>query len=313
MPRGWFALLGCLAAGGCAGGQGSTTCNMVHVTDLKVTQRERAFYTTMTINGQNAEMLFDTGGEDNLLLESSARRLGLHVNSFGDLVLHGIGGTRHTGEARSPEVRLGEMHGENLTFATVTDDMYHGDEDGVLGMNFLYRYDMDLDFWGGRIGLYKALDGCGTPSVVMTQPLYAVPLTAPPGDPGLGVGALRPVVYVSINGTRLRALIDTGAEHSLIFRDTAQRAGLGTAEVIERSSGVGVGPRVVAEELRLSAPVVIGDLTIKNMPIVVADQRHDVGVDLLLGYDFVTKVHVWISRSSGALVMQYPPLATPAS
>jgi predicted aspartyl protease len=55
---------------------------MALVTDLKVTERERSSYTTITVNGQNAEMLFDTGGEDNLLLQSSARRLGLPVRSL---------------------------------------------------------------------------------------------------------------------------------------------------------------------------------------------------------------------------------------
>ncbi len=47
-------------------------------------------------------------------------------------------------------MRLGDTRGENLTFATVTDNVYHRDDDGVLGMNFLQGFDMDLDFRGGR-------------------------------------------------------------------------------------------------------------------------------------------------------------------
>ncbi len=61
------------------------------MTDLKVTQDVPAFFTTVTINGRNAEMLFDTGGEKNSLLESSTRRLGLHVDSFAGRVINGLG------------------------------------------------------------------------------------------------------------------------------------------------------------------------------------------------------------------------------
>jgi hypothetical protein len=67
----------------------------------------------------------------------------------------------------------------------------------------------------------------------------------------------------------------------------------------------------VQSDLRISPPVVIGDLTISNMPILVLDQRHANDADMLLGYDFVTRVHVWISRSSDSVIMQYPPAATP--
>jgi hypothetical protein len=81
--------------------------------------------------------------------------------------------------------------------------------------------------------------------------------------------------------------------------------------VLERSMAHGVGPRLVKAETRISAPVVIGDLTLSNMPVDVVDQRHMRNVDMVLGIDFLTRVHVWVSRSSDAVVMQYPPQATP--
>jgi hypothetical protein len=73
----------------------------------------------------------------------------------------------------------------------------------------------------------------------------------------------------------------------------------------------GIGAQPVAADVRIGAPLVIGDLTIMNMPIIVADQRRLPDTDILLGFDFVTRVHLWISHSSNTLIMQYPPVATP--
>jgi predicted aspartyl protease len=108
-------------------------------------------------------------------------------------------------------------------------------------------------------------------------------------------------------------VIDTGAPHTVIFRDTARLANLLEGDVLQAGTITGVGTRNVHADLRLSAPVVIGDLTVMNMPVVVADQRHPSGVDMLLGYDFVTRTHLWIARAAKMLIMQYPPRATPAA
>jgi clan AA aspartic protease (TIGR02281 family) len=304
-----WALPACLAVCGCQGGGASAGCQLVHVTDLDLVQQGYGFYTGIAINGRNVVLLFDTGGTENLLAESAARRIGMSVRTSGDAGVSGVGGSSETGEVHADNVRIGAAHGEDLTFATVPDRVYHGDADGILGMNFLYSFDMDLDFWGGRIGLYKAFGGCDTPHVVMTQPLYGVALAQSQHD--YGVVDLGPAVYVSVNGKKLRATIDTGAAHTTIFRDSARRAGLDTADLLARTTMHGVGPRAVQAELRLSAPVAIGDLTVNNMPVFIANQRHPEDVDMLLGYDFVTRVHVWISRSSGTVVMQFPPRATP--
>jgi predicted aspartyl protease len=305
-------LAGCALLGGCQSGADAPHCGMGFVADLKLTQRERAFYTVISINGQNADMLLDTGATENLLTDAAAVRLGLARTYAGNGELIGVGGARDIGAVRSREVRLGDARGQDMTFATIADSARASEADGVLGMNFLYDYDMDLDFWGGNLGLYKAAQDCATPITTMTGQLYSVKLAALSIAPDENVLSLSAVVNVTINGRVLRAAIDTGAEHTTIFRDSARRAGLADADVLGHEHLRGIGERSVAADVRLSAPVVIGDLTIQNMPIVVADQRRFSGIDMLLGYDFVTRVHLWISHSSHTLIMQYPPMATPA-
>jgi clan AA aspartic protease (TIGR02281 family) len=176
----------------------------------------------------------------------------------------------------------------------------------VLGMSFLHDYDLDIDFWGGRLGLYKAIGGCDTPRAALQQPLYSVDLAD-------ASHSASPEVNVSVNGRLLRAVIDTGANQTSIFRDSARRVGLITGDVQRTTDFHGVGPRVVRAEERISAPLVIGDLTVNNLKVAILDQRHPGQEDMLLGYDFVTRVHLWISHSSNTVIMQYPPQASPTA
>jgi predicted aspartyl protease len=302
--RPWRALFVCLALAGCGGGAATQTCQMVHVTDLKLVRHGRDFFTTIAINGQDTLVEFDTGGSDNLITESAAHSRGMAVNVSGWDYVEGVGGSQMSGIARSRDVRLGDAHGERLEFTTVPDRTLKLAGDGVLGMSFLHDFDLDLDFWGGRVGLYKAISGCDAPRAVLQPPLYSVDLAYAPDSAS-------PEVNVSINGRLLRAVIDTGANQTSIFRDSARRAGLVSGDVQGTTEFHGVGPRAVKAEERISAPLVIGDLTVSHLPVAILDQRHSGQEDMLLGYDFVTRVHLWISHSSGTVIMQYPPQASP--
>jgi predicted aspartyl protease len=299
----------------CQSGPAETSCKLIHVTDLPITFSGREIFTVIDINGQSLPAMFDTGSSDNVIAESLARRLGMDVQISASDYVSGIGGETKVGTARSHDVQLGQAHGEALKFTTIADTDNHSDATAVLGMNFLHYFDIDLNLWGGRLGLYKTLGPCDAPYTALQKPLYAVDLTPPP-DPNATfdtsdlIADISPAVTVLVNGTKLRAIVDTGASQTTIFRDSARRAGLMSGEKITNGELVGAGPRKVAADLRMSAPLAIGQLTLVNAPVLIADQRHLPGIDMLLGYDFVTRVHLWISHSSQTLIMQYPPSAT---
>jgi clan AA aspartic protease (TIGR02281 family) len=310
--------LACASVAACQSGGEPGHCDLVHVTDVPVTVKHRKFFASIKINGQDVPVIFDTGATDNLITESTARRLGMSVHVSGYDYIEGIGGTTQAGEATSQNVRIGDAHGEKLKFTTVPDGMNFDEANGLLGMNFLNDFDLDLDFWEQKIGLYRAIGTCDAPYTAMAQPLYAVDLTTPQAeqDPLRESGQLidiGPAVTITINGVALRAEVDTGSFQTVIFRDSARRAGLLDGETIASSKFSGIGPHEVRGDVRMSAPIVIGDLTLLNVPVVVADQRHWQGVDVLLGYDFVTMIHLWISKSSKTLIMQYPPRPTPSA
>jgi hypothetical protein len=300
--RARYALVASLALAGCAG---SHTCELVHVTDLKLIRRAHTFYTKMTIDGQDERVLLNTGGVATLISETAAHRVGMNVHSAWGYIV-GLGGPVNVGVLPPHEVRLGEAPGETLPIGTVADTVLPDGADGILGMSLLRDYDMDLNFWGNRVGLYKPLSGCTAPRAALTGPLYSVDLVNPPGDP-------RPIIRVSINGTDLRALISTDTPQSLIFRDSARLAGVSGGALLDSRKLSVLGPRPVKGDARISGPLQVGDLTVSNMKLVVVDERHAGFVNMTLGYDFITTVHLWISHSSRSVIMQFPPQASPAA
>jgi predicted aspartyl protease len=117
-----------------------------------------------------------------------------------------------------------------------------------------------------------------------------------------------------VSKVKLNAVIDTGAMSSLLFRPAAERIGL-PVDAILAAAGRQVGGLALQPARgaygTLRVPVNIGALRITNLPVAIADQRVATGVDMLLGYDFVSRVHVWISHSSHTVMLQYPARPTP--
>jgi hypothetical protein len=57
--------------------------------------------------------------------------------------------------------------------------------------------------------------------------------------------------------------------------------------------------------------ITIGDVTLNHLPVAIMDTRSDDDTDMLLGLDFLSRVHVWLSFSSHTVVMQYPARPSP--
>jgi predicted aspartyl protease len=172
-------------------------------------------------------------------------------------------------------------------------------------MNIMARYDDDLDLAHGHLRLMQTQGDCHVPA----SPLGSASFTVKLHDDKLQ----SPIVTVSINGVVLRAGIDTGSKTSIIFNSAAERIGLPAAQLLASQKDViqGVGPQPVrAAATRLQLPIDVGDLSIAGLPIEIADQPRVGGADMLLGYEFVTLVHLWLSHSSNTVIMQYPAQPT---
>jgi len=284
------------------------------------------FAISTTINGHASDLLLDTGFFTTTISAAAAGRLGLRPIRYPGQVA-GIGGYQDLYTARVASMKIGRMNADGATLGVSNLGALEGNAafDGVFGMNMMSHYDIDLDIVGRQVVLFQAEGNCGKPAVTLAPDLYAVKLEAVRSDQEADV-------TVTVDGHRLRAELDTGAASTAIFRKAASRLGIDLSglEAAGAQHGRGIGGFGVAAMNHVFKAVDIGDLRIENMPVTILGQRdsgidrHHVGsllegddeeepgaADMLLGADFMRKVHLWISHSSHTLVMQYPPKPSP--
>ncbi len=271
------------------------------------------------INGKRANLIADTGASTTNLAISSAPRFGVSLN-LRNRENQGIGGGEqaYSGFARTLRISQLILHGQFVGGTAVSADPQI---DGVLGMDVLTSYDIDLDFIGQHILLFDPAGDCSVPTVALARPLYSAHLVYIRGD------ALAEV-DVFIGGTRVRALIDSGSPGSVLFRRAASRLNLDLARFNgpDHHESRGIGPNRVKSFTQTFPSITIGDFALRGLPVEILDQR-DFGFNrihtgsllvddddgqiggeqMILGADFLDRVHVWISHSSHRLIMQYPP------
>jgi predicted aspartyl protease len=262
------------------------------------------------INRKLIPLILDTGGAVNLLALPSAQQLmlkpvaGEHHAASG---LLGVGGIRPVDVVRAETLSLGSVYAFDVPFAVPAANRF-GAMDRVpdtLGMSFLTGFDVDVDMIGRRLVFFRSYGNCPSPHVFLSEPFYTVPEIPDPTDN-------RPLVTAEIHGQRFRALLDTGSPQSLLFRHAAENLGLSLAMHTPDARGAitGVGLRPVDVVRHLSEPIEVGDITISELRFDVSDEE-DPRLDMILGMDFMSQVHFWISNSFHQIIMQVPPVASP--
>jgi predicted aspartyl protease len=265
----------------------------------------------VTINAHLVPMLFDTGGAVSILPSQLVTPLGLQPLAKPPQTtpqLAGLGGTRTAQVKIAGAVTIGQLYAANIPFLVPDDTALRLTSrfPPTVGMNFLNGFDMDLDFAENRLVLFKPVGACIVPHVLLTPPLYYAVRV-------LDRMENRPVVLATIQGQTFRTLLDTGAPQSLLFQDAATRLGLSpeTLAADPHQLLTGIGPAQVRTARHRTDSIIIGGLKIGGLPLNVSPET-DPRVDLVLGMDILSRVHLWISNSSHEVILQYPPQRSPS-
>ncbi len=303
-----FAFLLPVLAARCATDSTPGQCKLAHLTDLPLL-RSNILLTPATLNDHPTTMMLDTGGAVTLITKRAADRLGLPLQSTGGF-LQGVGGEQALYAFQADSFRIGELHGAQLTLG-VSDigiGPHDSEIDGIFGADFLSDYDVDFDLPESKLRLFKVVAGCNTPNAHLDGPLYLAPFATPTLS-----NDHRPHVRVVIDGVPLDAVVDSGAQRTAIYRNAANRLGLHLENLAAgpHYHAIGIGPEARDEVRLIMAPMQIGEVTLTHVPVAVIDQRSDDNVDMLLGLDFLARVHVWLSFHSHTMLMQYPPKPSP--
>ena len=283
-------------------------CVVDNKTTVALTVVGGAITVPVMVNGVTATFIVDTGAQRSLVTEAAVQRLGLARDAWVGTTMSGVGGieSRPNADPRSltlggiPLVRRTLAHDTSLTVGVIPRTQVGTLLiDGLLGRDFLSLFDLDLDVPGLRLTLYQVHD-CAGRFLPWQGGYAAVPVTV------LAENAL--IVPVTVDGTLLRALLDSGASASLIGAPGVFRLGLQHANFADDPADQvsGLGPRAVTMREHRFRSLRVGGQSIDSPVIWVAPIRLTPIVDMLLGADWLAGRRIWISFSTRQLFVTVP-------
>lgn len=263
---------------------------------LKLLDEPSGLYVPAKVDGRVLKLLLDTGSTRTLLTSGTAGLLGLRIEHMLDdtdvldgFAVNGVGGRRHIDRGWPHRIELGQAP----IIATPVSIVWSGDAswdpagDGILGMDLLARYDLDLDLASQRLSLFAPGTMCVPPAS------HARPL------PALAEVDDGPWVTVTVGGVLFQTLIDTGAQHSFIKASEAARLGK-SARPGRKFQVVGVGSAREPAVLQRFDRLVVGDTLIPKIELAVL--RNLRGPSVILGDDILRQLHIWITARGGLYV-----------
>jgi len=272
-------------------------CTLLPAADVPLHTARNFLLVPIRLDGHFAQALVDTGAETSTLTPLAARRLGLPFASPHGTVMLGIGGAYHSQSVRVRELALGDVVRRDKLFGLTPMPAFPGERTsvvGLLGVDVLAQYDVDLDPGAGRMTLYATRD-CRT-----IEPW--------PGGVSLPMVRTRSglmFVDAMVNGMTVRALIDTGARTTLISNPLATRLGV-TPSMLAGDPvriGVGVGRGDLSVRQHRFASLGLPGAMDRDVIANVGDLRLP-GIAMLLGADYLSRHRLWISYATNRLYLR---------
>ena len=226
-----------LAALACGCTQAGPTCEVELAGVLATVDALDFLAVPVGLGGGAATMLVDTGAQGSLIVPAEAARLGLPVDPRRRTALRGVGGSQvEVPNVVVPAIRLGDrtIGPVSLPVRALPGGLATRDPPvaGLLGLDVLGAFDLDIDRRGGHLGLYLRHDCSGVrPPWTFPYDRLALRRTA--------AGFL--VVPVRVDGVTLEAMIDTGARYSVLSRAAAAKLGLGEAALAKDAAAARLG------------------------------------------------------------------------
>ena len=258
--------------------------------------------TVVKINGSDTRFALDTGAFFNTMSKASATSLGLKLKNlpFG-FRLSGIGGATDAEFTDVKEFGVLDTTLHKIEFIVGGTDMGYG----LLGANLLDIADLEIDLAHGKLTLFAA-DHCNKAAMAYwtTDANYNVVDT----EPADSQNDRRTFLQVTINGKKVRALLDSGASATLLTRDAAERIGidLNAPDVKSGLLSIGVGTKPVKTWTVPIDKFSVGTETIQHSQMMVIDgDMGDRDTDMLLGVDFILAHHMYVANSQEKIYFTY--------
>ncbi len=281
----------------CAAANTPQACRLVPAAETALTLQGGRAIVAVTLDGQPARLMLDTGSNVMLLSEAAVRRLGLRYDLRFTVNIATIGahGLSRATEPVTIGIGAAQLEPVNMLVAgPETGISMSQGVDGLLGTGALAAYDLDIDLPHGRLGLYQPR------RCPATSPLdgAAVTFQVSP-NPGR-----RMHVPVQVDGRELSLLVDTGATATYL---NEQRTGLDPAALAtDRELPIhSAGPDGTRVHAHRFARFALGHHRVDHPTLLVGPLQ--TGEDGLLGIDYLRHRRLWLSFAGWAVTLQQPP------
>jgi predicted aspartyl protease len=278
----------------------SAECTIGKVAELAVTMHGMQPAVDAKVNGVDVRMLLDSGSFYSMISPSTARALKLKIDpAIGTLTVVGIGGDAWVGFAKVDTFTLGPLPIRNIPFLIAGPG---GAVDGLLGQNILGMADVEYDLANGVVRLMHPHD-CASAMLaywsggrdVSTVAIKALESKDP-----------HTLSEATLNGVKIRVMLDTGAETSFVTLEAAERAGVTPQTVGARAGGLsrGLGRHSVQSWIAPFSSFQLGNEEIRNTEIRIGAGGIE-HADMLLGADFFRSHHIYVSNIQRRLYFTY--------
>ncbi|HLY55443.1 MAG TPA: retroviral-like aspartic protease family protein [Stellaceae bacterium] len=258
----------------------------------------------VTMNGQPEEMLLDTGAPVSFVSDALVNALDLPVRPTGART-GGIDGSFDVRLARVAELRAGNAPSRNQDFLVMPTKAGRPAPAGLFGADYLRSYDVELDPAEGKVKLFSP-GHCPNGGVYWDKAWYELPFRL--------ADDLHIRLPVSVDGTTVRAVLDTGSPQTAIRLRVAERR-LGVLRDQVKAGYIGPvsgtrGHGVDAYRHRF-ALIDLGGIQLKNWEVNLLDDAGGSagwnGDEMLIGMDVLGRFRMMIDYGQSKIFFTQQP------
>jgi len=299
------ALAGLALLAGCAGPAGRSSaerggCPTRLLADIPAQFDRTGIRIPVSVNGTRLMLLVDTGATGiGLLSASAAKRAGLTVDPASARTHVALSGPSQTPVVPNVRVEVEGLPTQTGPVAIAPDTTLAGFGDGLIGARILGGQDLELNPFEGRVRFHAVAPGCQQ-IIPFDGPTVGVRLQQAPN------GLL--FAPMTLDGTTLLALVDTGASGTLLLDPGVDRLGIRSRVAEAPKGGLAKdwsGNTVQGTPLRFRE-VLIGPARGRDpvIPYVAAPIRV---ADAIIGRDYLAQKPIWVSYATVTLFILNRP------
>ena len=293
---GALVLLGIVAAGPAA-----AACKVSKIAELPVTLTGRRAMVDAKFGAHVTRFIVDSGAFYSTLSRASAAEFGLSTEPAPAwFQLRGVNGDVSASVGTAKDFSLAGLPVPRVSFIVGGSDTGTA---GLLGQNILGLADVEYDLPHGAVRLLRS-DGCG--KVGLAYWAAGKPYSTIPLERG-GSGPWKPhtIGTVLVNGIKMRAVFDSGAQTTVMTLAAAKRAGITPTSPGVTAVGLnsGIGSKQLAVWRAPFDTIDLGGEIVPHPKFEIADIRID--GDMLIGFDFFLTHRIFVSNANHLLYMTY--------